>query len=1011
MKITAILVLLCSLALGASAQRPTQRTTPAAHPAPTQTPSAALESERWEAATALESPAERVEALTRFLEDFPKSRRIASARESLSAARAAYGDALIEVGDTERGIDLFELAVREAPTPFPQRLFDEVISRIPMNLVLRGKGEEGLEIADLIEEKARESAPQLLVLASFHLGLENGSDAIRIAERALELDPASSDALITLALANRMNFDLGASAAAYRKVLELDPDSAVAGRGLADALRGLGRTDEAISIYRGLLAKNESDFHSETGLILALFDIGDLEEAEEALYESLGQNPGNVLLLAAAAYRYAAAGNGDKAVDLAASAIRSDPRFIWSHIALARGLMLQGRPVEAERALLAARRYGNFPSLDYEIASARLRAGFFREAAEELQRNFTIENGEIVTRLGGRIESRSDDFRKLLEGERLASIFVPEVAENPDEARRLKALLEFSTELAKDDADELKAVESAERFAGGNDPMRIHRQLFAASALAEKRIAADKVIELTRAATGNTDAGLDAANPSAAVMASELYETRRAAFAVDQYLVVPEVPKNTLQSILRGRIEELTGWAFFQKGDLAAASTRLRRAISVLPKDSAWWRSSKWRLGEVFETEGNDKEALDHYISGYDVSRPEIFKYLVIERLYKKVHGSDEGLEEKIGPNPIAPLVAAVVPEPAVAAIETATEKVEGNSPETEKEEEQPEVEVVPEEVGDPVKKVPEPEEVEDAIPEVEEKAEELPNKEDSEPDPEETLEPEESKEEPKTDPKPEEPAKTEDNDPDDPTQEERVNPKEEGQKTGETGDPEKEEVEEEKGPEKPAEKEDKGSKPETEEKERNDNPEEPEKPAPLPLEEKTEERPEPKSAEQERSLFDPIIITVPSGRTSRVAEPRAAPETKTDERPDEPARDEPRSTEQDHSGTGRPRVVAGRPVSEATEPCTISLSQENVTLVARGGSIGLLVGVDNGRIEDIRAISSSPRDVEVISDSDGSVVSTRAFFVLTSISPKVGIFNVTFEAPCGRKQLAVRVR
>ena len=45
-------------------------------------------------------------------------------------------------------------------------------------------------------------------------------------------------------------------------------------------------------------------------------------------------------------------------------AIAADPRFIWSHIALARGFLAQNKPVEAEKTLLSARRYGNFPTLE-----------------------------------------------------------------------------------------------------------------------------------------------------------------------------------------------------------------------------------------------------------------------------------------------------------------------------------------------------------------------------------------------------------------------------------------------------------------------------------------------------------------------------------------------------------------------------------------------------------------------------------------------------------------------
>ena len=66
---------------------------------------------------------------------------------------------------------------------------------------------------------------------------------------------------------------------------------------------------------------------------------------------------------------------GNRAVELAENAIEREPRYIWSHIAYARGLMSQGKPVAAEQVLMKARAYGNFPTLEYELASARLAAG------------------------------------------------------------------------------------------------------------------------------------------------------------------------------------------------------------------------------------------------------------------------------------------------------------------------------------------------------------------------------------------------------------------------------------------------------------------------------------------------------------------------------------------------------------------------------------------------------------------------------------------------------------
>jgi tetratricopeptide (TPR) repeat protein len=246
------------------------------------------------------------------------------------------------------------------------------------------------------------------------MSVENGSDAKRVTETAVKLAPESSPAWQSLGLANRMNFLLDDSAGAYAMALVIAPDSLSARRGLAEMNRSLGKADDAVTLYREILARDAENLPAQTGLILALFDAEKRTEAEAELAKSMTANPGNVILLAGVAYWYAAHNEGGKAVEFAQKSIVVDPRLIWSHIALARGLMVQKKPIEAEKVLLAARRYGEFPTLEYEIASARLAAGFYRDAAEELTKSFTVKDGVVSTKLGGRVQRESRNFTELV---------------------------------------------------------------------------------------------------------------------------------------------------------------------------------------------------------------------------------------------------------------------------------------------------------------------------------------------------------------------------------------------------------------------------------------------------------------------------------------------------------------------------------------------------------------------------------------------------------------------
>ncbi|HLA94087.1 MAG TPA: tetratricopeptide repeat protein, partial [Pyrinomonadaceae bacterium] len=488
------------------AKKPTPAKSTAAKPKPrpvaTPTPvDPAVEKAKFDAAIAAATPAEKAELLLKFTAEFPKSEHKVRIQESLVGARAAMADERLTAGETEQGLRLFKLAISDAPKPYGDRMFNEIIARIPANLFFRGEQQPAIEIAQTIEMSVAGNPKQLLMLANFYLATENGAEAKRIAESVIKAEERNAAAYQTLAMAHRLNFDLEESAKAYAKSLELEPESASAKRSLAEMKRALGRSDEAVALYREVLAKDENDNVARTGLILSLFDNGKKAEAEADLARSLEKTPGNVFLLAGAAYWYAANNDGEKAVETARKAIEKEPRFIWSHIALGRGLMLQKKPVEAEQALIAARKYGNFPTLQYEIASARLAAGFFREAAEELHKSFVIEGGVVKTKLGGRVERGEKSFTEAIAFERRASIFAADGADSAEDADRLKALLELDQKLSVATPSEPEVIALAERFAHGDDNMNVHRKLYAANLLLQKKVGADKALEMARSAT------------------------------------------------------------------------------------------------------------------------------------------------------------------------------------------------------------------------------------------------------------------------------------------------------------------------------------------------------------------------------------------------------------------------------------------------------------------------------------------------------------------------------
>jgi len=632
-------------ALAQTKPKPSPVKTPKAAAAPVETES---EDEVFEKARNIAAPGERALALKNFLEKFPESKSKVRALELIVSARAQEAESKMKGGDAEGGVAIFELAVQEAPAPISDPLFKAVISLIPRNLYYLGQGAAAIKIAALIEEKVSGNSAQLLELAKFHLGIENAADAQRVAEKAVAADSGSAAAYEILGLAYRTNLQLAEAAAAYEKGLQTNTRLPSSILYLADTKRALGKPEEALALYKEVLEKQPESLPARTGVVMALFDAGKRSEAEAQMQKALEANPKNFTLLAGAAYWYAAHNEAAKAVELAQKAIEIEPRYVWAHIALARGLLLQKRAVEAERVMLQAWQYGSFPTIVYESSNAKYAAGFYDEAAADLKRTFTIRDGKLEVNLAGRVLQSGDSFIDILAGERRASIYEPVAADAAENAAKLKNLLAFELKISEKEINEAETIAAADAFIGGNDPMQSYRRFYIAGYLLRKKVAPAKALELAQSAVPGIDAAVDIPGATIAVLADELLEPRAAALRRGTTVAVPDIPRAVLVNIMRGRVEELSGWALFQQQKPEEAAARLRRAINVLPEKSAWWRSSLWKLGTVLDTAGKPEEAFEAYSKSYVNGSPDAIKFATLQGFCQRLYNLTQGCEEKI---------------------------------------------------------------------------------------------------------------------------------------------------------------------------------------------------------------------------------------------------------------------------------------------------------------------------------------------------------------------------
>ncbi|MDX6403072.1 MAG: hypothetical protein QOH70_527 [Blastocatellia bacterium] len=600
-------------------------------------------------------PEKRIETLKAFVAAHPQSPAVPRANELIVVAHAMLGDQKLQTGAIVVGLQQFRLAISEAPRDMPDRLFTEVIARIPANLFLRGQRAAAIESAHQAEALAQGNPKRLAAVAGFYLLLEDANEAGRLAELAIQAGPDSAVAHQALGEARHIGLRLEEAETEFARAHALDPKSAGARIALADMKRAAGKFEEALALYREQLEADPATNTARAGLVVSLLELGKKSEADQELNNALQDKDQsrNLPLLVGASYWFLAHDDPVRGLELANKAVALEPRYAWGQIALARALIANRRPQEAERSLRFVRQFSRFPTTDYELANMLASIGLFDDAAVALARSFSLKGGQIETLLAGRNAAHASSFIELLAAERRAVIFQSKPADTDANAKVLKALLALNTALNQPEGsaaneDELTAI--AKDFTAGDDAMRTFRQVYVAERFLQKGVALSTVIDLMDQATNGVEAALSAPAATLAVQPDEYSEIRARALAQGGTPRIPDAPRAALSGLLRGRIEDLAGVALFKLDKSNDAVTRLRRAVNAAPEGTPLWRAAMWHLGGALEATGKNDQALPYYIKSYAAGPPDPARRSVIESVYKKVNGSLDGLDDKIGP-------------------------------------------------------------------------------------------------------------------------------------------------------------------------------------------------------------------------------------------------------------------------------------------------------------------------------------------------------------------------
>ncbi|NMB75073.1 MAG: tetratricopeptide repeat protein [Myxococcales bacterium] len=251
----------------------------------------------------------------------------------------------------------------------------------------------------------------------------NYFEAVKLLQRAVELDPELAEAHFTLALLSERGSDFARSEAEYRAVLRLRPGDRPASLNLSALYLRLGRHDEARRILEELLDKNPTDHEARNNLAVILRVRRDYERAIEQARIVLDHEPRQVLAYNNLATIFSEQGRHAMAEDLFQRALTlspDDPRVL-NNLGLAR---LKASKIQ-EALELFQRAASRKPYLEEAVLNEAVvhldsgdfagAAAAFRQAAERIPGLLPALVGQAVAaRQMGEVENAEKSYQQIL---------------------------------------------------------------------------------------------------------------------------------------------------------------------------------------------------------------------------------------------------------------------------------------------------------------------------------------------------------------------------------------------------------------------------------------------------------------------------------------------------------------------------------------------------------------------------------------------------------------------
>jgi tetratricopeptide (TPR) repeat protein len=606
-----------------------------------------------EAALAIEDPAARIEALQQFIKSSNEPSQTQAAREAVVRTYAQLAEVQLRENNIEKAVAGFRKAIDALPGNVSERFFLETIMRMPQAVSVRGYRIEAIDLTRQLERRFAEEPRRLGVLGEFYMTIEAPIDAIRALESAVRL---SSEAALhrLLGAAYRIGLRLDDAIAEIQHAIKIDPNDNRCYYDLANLYRAHGAYSDAINLYKKQLEIDPKHLPSYKGMALTYLAQGDESKATATLDQvsKLRGAPDEITkdnyLQTQLAFYYLEQGKVKQARAAADAALGIEPRYAWARIAAAEVDIVEGKFFDAERNLLAARQYAGFPNLFFTIGKLYLAVEDFEGAQDQFAKAFSYTTQKQFTaRLGGVLEIQAESLRELLSREHQASIFLADPPTTAEQFKMIESMVRFNSTLRAMKArgpirpgrvkadlslrrrNLLELDQAATDFIESERTRRPFRTLHIAQQLANAGIATGTAVELADRAITMADA------------ATEFDGSLR------DY---PNYDREGRIMIFRGRALDAKGWALFkseQNQEAIRVLTEAVKAYGSLPENKRAIR----HLAVAREAEGDLREALDLYIAAYEPASTKSsidVDRAVIEGIYRKVHGSLDGLDERL---------------------------------------------------------------------------------------------------------------------------------------------------------------------------------------------------------------------------------------------------------------------------------------------------------------------------------------------------------------------------